>query len=98
MKRIRYFLLGGCFFMAGRFSGYAQPLHDTAPLSTVWSAAARAATVPLPEYPRPQLQRKEWLNLNGRWDYQGGVAQADPRSAEAIPVFDENTAKILVPY
>ncbi len=24
---------------------------------------------PLPEYPRPQLERKEWLNLNGLWDY-----------------------------
>ena len=21
------------------------------------------------EYPRPQLQRKEWLNLNGLWNY-----------------------------
>lgn len=24
---------------------------------------------PLPEYPRPQLVRDAWLNLNGRWDY-----------------------------
>jgi len=23
----------------------------------------------LPEYPRPQLVRKEWLNLNGLWEY-----------------------------
>lgn len=23
----------------------------------------------LPEYPKPQLKRKEWLNLNGSWDY-----------------------------
>ncbi|MCX6879596.1 MAG: DUF5110 domain-containing protein [Verrucomicrobia bacterium] len=23
----------------------------------------------LPEYPRPQMVRKEWLNLNGLWDY-----------------------------
>src|SRR3954447_15227233 len=23
----------------------------------------------LPEYPRPQMVRKEWINLNGLWDY-----------------------------
>ena len=26
-------------------------------------------TAPRPEYPRPQLVRKDWLNLNGLWQY-----------------------------
>jgi len=68
------------------------------PLPTPWTAAARAAAVPLPEYPRPQLERKEWLDLNGRWDYLGGPEQPDPRAAETPPAFDSKPGKILVPY
>ncbi|MDF2791171.1 MAG: glycoside hydrolase family 2, partial [Neobacillus sp.] len=22
------------------------------------------------EYPRPQLKRRDWLNLNGEWDFE----------------------------
>lgn len=27
-------------------------------------------TVPRPEYPRPQFVRKEWINLNGTWEFE----------------------------
>jgi len=27
-------------------------------------------SIPLPEHPRPDFQRNEWLNLNGQWDFQ----------------------------
>ncbi|MCC3283865.1 glycoside hydrolase family 2 protein [Arthrobacter caoxuetaonis] len=37
-------------------------------LSTVWGEALDPENV-LPEYPRPQLVRSSWINLNGRWDY-----------------------------
>ena len=26
-------------------------------------------SVPLPEHPRPDWYRKEWVNLNGQWDF-----------------------------
>ncbi|MHA1309474.1 MAG: glycoside hydrolase family 2 protein [Candidatus Helarchaeota archaeon] len=46
---------------------------------------------PLPEYPRPQLRRNEWINLNGLWDYA-----IRPKKDNEIPKsFD---GKILVPF
>lgn len=32
--------------------------------------------VPRPEYPRPQFVRREWLNLNGEWEFEFGDADA----------------------
>src|SRR5665213_1370544 len=27
-------------------------------------------SIPRPEYPRPQFQRSNWLNLNGAWQFE----------------------------
>ena len=32
-------------------------------------AAPALSMVPRPEYPRPQFERADWVNLNGTWDY-----------------------------
>ncbi|HHW49556.1 MAG TPA: hypothetical protein GXX14_13220, partial [Clostridiaceae bacterium] len=29
-----------------------------------------SATIPRPEFPRPDFERQEWLNLNGEWDFE----------------------------
>jgi beta-galactosidase/beta-glucuronidase len=47
-----------------------------APIATRWTRLA-SSTHPLPEYPRPQLVRTEWLNLNGPWQYAIAPAAAD---------------------
>ena len=66
-----------------------QPL-----LSTPWTHLVGPANA-LPEYPRPQMARKRWMNLNGVWDYTG-------RSALDIltspPLVSEYHERILVPY
>ena len=31
--------------------------------------SASAESIPRPEYPRPQFERSEWINLNGTWTY-----------------------------
>lgn len=28
-----------------------------------------AGAIPLPEHPRPDWERAEWVNLNGEWDF-----------------------------
>ena len=38
------------------------------PLTTPWTSEVNPAHA-LPEYPRPQMVRKIWTNLNGLWDY-----------------------------
>ena len=67
-------------------------------LSTKWTSKALAASVPLAEYPRPQFERKDWLCLNGWWDYIGGKDQPDA-SASVNPIdFNGKIEKIHVPY
>ena len=61
-----------------------------APLMTKWAAEV-SPTNAHPEYPRPQLVRKDWLNLNGQWDYSiQPMGEGKPGSWQA--------AAILVPF
>ncbi len=32
-------------------------------------AAAADGSIPLPEHPRPDWERAQWVNLNGQWDF-----------------------------
>jgi hypothetical protein len=61
------------------------------PLATRWAKDVTPEKV-LPEYPRPQLVRKEWKNLNCVWQLAFGKA------GEAPPFGKELPEKILVPF
>jgi len=71
---------------------------QTAKLPTQWTKAAMAAAVPFPDYPRPQLERKEWMCLNGKWDYIGGKEVASAFAPVKPIAFSDKAEKILVPY
>ena len=45
-----------------------------------------------PEYPRPQLVRDEWENLNGVWQFAGAS------EGEEAPIGQDLDERILVPY
>lgn len=56
---------------------------------TRWAAEVGPENA-LPDYPRPQLVRRDWLNLNGLWDY--AIAAKD------APKPGKWDGKILVPF
>lgn len=64
-----------------------QPVGEN--IKTEWANAIDPA-MPYPEYPRPQMKRDLWLNLNGAWDYVIRYKEEDKPTTYA--------GKILVPY
>jgi hypothetical protein len=61
------------------------------PLATRWSKDVRPDNV-LPDHPRPQLVRADWLNLNGLWEFDIAQPGDEPPFGRAL------TKKILVPF
>jgi beta-galactosidase/beta-glucuronidase len=84
-KFILSVIIGICLLQSNAQSW--QPAGDK--IKTPWVEEVNPAN-PLPEYPRPQLEREQWLNLNGLWDY--AIVE---RGNSAPTVFN---GKILVPY
>jgi len=59
------------------------------PLTTRWTKLVSPKNA-LPEYPRPQMVRKQWMNLNGLWSF--AITSKDAAEPSAY------TEQILVPY
>jgi hypothetical protein len=62
-----------------------------AQLMTDWAQQVDPANL-LPEYPRPQMVRSNWLNLNGIWQFQAGATN------QAAPAGQTLSGEILVPF
>lgn len=57
-------------------------------IMTEWGEELDPSNV-LPEYPRPQMERKQWANLNGLWEYAVTQVDAEPEKMDGT---------ILVPF
>jgi hypothetical protein len=80
-----------CLRATGGAAQAQTPWHPAdGPLMTRWAKEV-SPTNARPEYPRPQMTRTQWQNLNGLWDY--GITAKD---ATAAPEAFEG--KILVPF
>src|SRR5437868_6726661 len=64
---------------------------QAAPLMTRWAKDVTPENA-LPEYPRPQMVRKDWMNLNGVWEFAPAAVGENVISGQSLK------GKILVPY
>ena len=81
-------LLGGGLARAAEPAAAWAPVKDG--MLTRWAAEV-APDKALPEYPRPQMVRQDWQNLNGLWDY----AILPVRETQKPAAFQ---GRILVPF
>lgn len=105
MPCVKLFLCGTvCISVA--FGLHAVSLSDdrtngvpVALLPTPWTEEAKTASIPLAEYPRPQMMRRDWINLNGEWDYVGGTnCNSIIDTPVKAPSFPEKHERIKVPF
>jgi hypothetical protein len=73
--------------IASAASGGMRWQPKQASLMTDWAQQVNPTNV-LPEYPRPQMVRSNWMNLNGVWQFQPGATN-DPGPA------DQNLARVI---
>ena len=53
-------------------------------------------TIPRPEYPRPQLVRAQWMNLNGEWGFE--VDHGNSGRERGLPSCESLSERITVPF
>ena len=95
-------------FLALLLTVFARPAHSQqpafdsaraawqpaeAPLLTRWADEVSPESVQDRPYPRPQMRRAQWMNLNGLWQYAFATSES-----EAPPFGETLDGEILVPF
>jgi hypothetical protein len=88
-QNIKWFSLSLCIVLLLCSSIHAKWQPAKGPLMTRWARRVSPKNAHR-EYPRPQMVRKKWQNLNGLWDY--AIVH---RNQQQPDTFD---GKILVPF
>ena len=93
---------GSANFQLVQWQLFGENKTITPKTQTEWSKKKSPITTPwydnidpeniLAEYPRPQMVRNNWLNLNGIWDFKESIGMGRYRSNQR---FDK---KVLVPF
>ena len=96
----RRVLLALVLVLAPAWPSDASAAAVAPPAATEGATASRvsAADIPLPEHPRPDFERAQWLNLNGEWSFRfdaGGRGEAERWFDAPLASFP---ARIRVPY
>lgn len=81
-------------------------LKSAASAAVVASVAVAAATavaadagIPRPEYPRPQFERADWVNLNGdRWTFEFDFGESGRDAGRELQKSKGFARKIVVPF
>jgi len=55
-----------------------------------------SAAVPRPEHPRPDLQRENWMTLNGEWQFE--IDKAADGESRGLTYGKDLNSKIIVPF
>lgn len=85
MKKLFTLLLAGCLFP--NLNAQWHPVEGK--IQSVWAEQVSVNNV-LPEYPRPIMERNDWENLNGLWEY------SIIEKGSSMP--DSYEGQILVPF
>jgi hypothetical protein len=83
LRRMSSLVLAISFLSGLTATARAAPARPS-PLTTPWTNQALVG-VPLPEYPRPQMIRPDWLNLNGEWQLRQSATNDNPVFGQTLP-------------